>query len=194
MKRVGLYFGSFNPVHNGHLEVAHYFLEKSQVESVWFVLSPHNPLKAKDDLLPNEIRLELLKQALSENEFYSVCQIEFERAAPHYTNETLEILKEKYTNFSFSLLLGADNVAQFDRWKDHQKLVDTYAIYVYPRKDYSLIEPYCSHKNIILLEAPLVSHSATAIRELLDSGKKVSHLMPKKCWELIQANNWFIKH
>ena len=96
--------------------------------------------------------------------------------------------------FSFSLLLGADNVAQFDRWKDHQKLMDTYPIYVYPRKNYSLKEPYYSHKNIIHLEAPLVSYSATAIRELLDSGKNASHLMPKKCWELIQANNWFIKH
>ena len=194
MKRVGLFFGSFNPVHNGHMEVAHYFLEKSQVESVWFVLSPHNPLKAKDDLLPNEIRLELLKQALSENEFYSVCQIEFERAAPHYTNETLEALEEKYPNFSFSLLLGADNVAQFDRWKNHQKLVDTYPIYVYPRKNYSIKESYYSHKNIIHLEAPLLSYSATTIRELLDSGKNASHLMPKKSWELIQANNWFIKH
>ena len=186
MKQIGLYFGSFNPVHNGHIQVAQHFLEQAKVGAVWFVLSPQNPLKPKATLWPDALRMALLQKAIENYTAFSFCDIEQQRPAPHYTIDTLKILSKNHPDCSFSLLLGTDNLLQLPQWKDYDQLLQHYPIYVYPRpmeaSDLNTVE----HPNIHFLNAPHLPFSATEIRSRIGQGEDVAHLMPKACWDLLQ--------
>jgi len=185
MKQIGLYFGSFNPVHNGHLQVAEIFLKQAQVDGVWFVLSPQNPLKTKTNLWPETLRKNLLELAIKDTVAFSLCDIELQRPAPHYTIDTLTILSKNYPEISFSLLLGTDNLIQLPQWKGFEQILQQYPIYVYPRHTETSTAPAIKHPNIHVLNAPFVPFSATKIREGIAQGKNVSHFMPSACWELL---------
>lgn len=188
MKQIGLYFGSFNPVHYGHLKMAEHFLEKAQIDTVWFVLSPQNPLKPKAVLWPDALREDLLQKAIEDNPRFTYCNIEQQRPAPHYTIDTLEILKDTYPQFSFSLLLGSDNLLQFPQWKDYKQLLDHYSIYVYPRQTEASDHAPVEHPNIHFLKGPPLPFSATEIRNRITKGETVAQYMPKICWDLLQKN------
>ena len=185
MAQIGLYFGSFNPVHLGHLQIAQHFLEHAHLEEVWFVISPQNPLKKSQDLWPYATRLALLKEALKDQTHFLINQIEWQRPAPHYTIDTLGILKEKYPQHSFSILVGSDNLEQLTQWKDYDALLEQCPIFVYPRGT-QIHSPLSKHPNIHVVEASLLPISATAIREKIKEGKSVAKLMPPGCWEWLQ--------
>lgn len=164
MTRVGLYFGSFNPVHEGHLAIANYMLEKAPIDKLWFVLSPQNPLKNPDDLWPVEKRLKLLRSAIDNLPKTAVCTIEWEMQKPSYTINTLQRLSERYPHAKFCIIMGADTLQNIDQWKDFEKILQTYEIFVYPRPDI-VPNAHFKHPNITLFDAPLMNISSTQIRK-----------------------------
>ena len=188
MKQIGLYFGSFNPVHLGHLQVAQHFLDLVQVEAVWFVLSPQNPLKPNATLWPDTLRMVLLKKAIENYAAFSICTIEQQLPAPHYTIDTLNILSKNHADCSFSLLLGTDNLLQLPLWKDYKQLLEHYPIYVYPRHTETSERTPLEHPNIHFLKAPHLSFSATEIRNRMAQGETVAQFMPTACWDLLQQH------
>jgi nicotinate-nucleotide adenylyltransferase len=164
MLRVGLYFGSFNPVHSGHLAIADYMLEHALIDELWFVLSPQNPLKNPDELWSNEKRFELLKSAIDGCSGISVCTIEWDMPKPSYTIDTLKKLSELHPNTEFSILMGADNLEHIERWKSFEEIFNGYKIFVYPRPNVAS-NAYFKHPNVTVFDAPLIDISSTQIRE-----------------------------
>ena len=131
-KNTGLYFGSFNPIHNGHLMIAGYIAEYSDLKEIWFVISPQNPLKEKSSLLTDYHRLALVNVAIENDMRFKSCDIEFKLPQPSYTINTLTYLQEKYPQKEFALIMGADNLENLDKWKNHEQILNIYNIYVYP--------------------------------------------------------------
>jgi nicotinate-nucleotide adenylyltransferase len=164
MLRIGLYFGSFNPVHDGHLTIAEYMLEHAPIDELWFVLSPQNPLKNPNELWASEKRLELLKSAIDGRFKMSVCTVEWDMPKPSYTVDTLKKLSELHPNTEFSILMGADNLENIERWKSFEEILKTHKIFVYPRPN---ITPnaHFKHPNITIFDAPLMDISSTQIRD-----------------------------
>ena len=175
--KVGLLFGSFNPIHIGHVAIAKYMAEKTDLEQVWLIVSPHNPLKEKKSLVDGEKRLEQVKKAIGENSKIKVSDVEFKLTQPSYTINTLELLKKKYPKNKFSLIIGTDNLSSFSKWKDYKKILKDYTIYVYPRagSDGGKLK---SHPNVKMIVAPLLDVSSTFIREQIRKGKDVKELIP----------------
>lgn len=187
--RTGLFSGSFNPVHIGHLIIAHHLLQHTDLEEVWFVITPHNPLKAPSGLLPYEVRLELLHLALDGQQGFGVCEREMSLPRPNYTYKTLEVLKEEFPERDFGLIIGSDNLEVFDQWKEHEKILAENDIYVYPRKDSggSVFEAY---ERVKMVEAPLIEISSTFIREAFRQGKDPRFLLPEKVYERIKEKGY----
>ena len=156
--KIGLYFGSFNPVHNGHMSIANYFLEFTDLNKIWFVLSPQNPFKEKNTLLEDNERLELLNLALEGTQNYSAKDIEFNLPKPSFTINTLQYLKEKHADKKFVLIIGGDNLTSFNKWKDYKHILENYEIYVYPRPNSDLSQ-YVENYNIKIINAPLIEIS-----------------------------------
>jgi len=165
MSRVGLYFGSFNPVHNGHLAIAKYMLEHAPIDELWFVLSPQNPLKNPKDLWSNEKRFEFLKSAIDGKPKMSICTIEWDMPKPSYTIDTLKKLSELYPNTEFSILMGADNLEKIEQWKSFETILNTYKFFVYPRLN-AVKNQYFQHPNVVVFDAPLLDISSTQIRSV----------------------------
>jgi len=163
MSRVGLYFGSFNPVHDGHLAIAQYMLDHVPIDELWFVLSPQNPMKNPTDLWSDEKRLQLLTSAIDGRLKMSVCTIEKDMPKPSYTIDTLKKLSELYPTTEFSIIMGADNLQQIEHWKSFEAILNTYKIFVYPRPNVAP-NAYFNHPNVMIFDAPLMHISSTEIR------------------------------
>lgn len=198
--KIGLYFGTFNPIHIGHLIIANYVAEYSDVKQVWMVVTPHNPLKKKDTLLNDSIRLELVHLATEDYPKIKPSDIEFKLPQPNYTVNTLAYLQEKYPKNEFSLIMGEDNLKSFHKWKNYEVILQNHDIYVYPRIDLknqtNEISNYLAFKNhpkIHFISAPIVEISATFIRESIKNKKNVQPLLPNKVWEYIDHNNLYRK-
>jgi len=190
MKRIGLFFGSFNPIHIGHLAIANYFVEFTDLDQLWFVVSPQNPLKPRGSLLADYHRLHLVDEAIGNSPLFRSSKIEFELPKPSYTIDTLTYLTEKYPENKFILLIGADNLESFQKWKNYQVILDEYEIMVYPRPGYP--EKF-SHiqGNIRLIHAPLMEISSSFIRQSIQEGKDVSFFMPKAVSDYIQEMHFY---
>lgn len=184
--KVGLYFGSFNPIHIGHLIIANYMVDNTDLDQVWFVVSPHNPLKDKKTLLEDYHRLALVKEAIDDNPKFRASDVEFSLEQPNYTVKTLTVLAEKYPNYEFSLLMGEDNLRTLHKWYNYDYLLKNYRIFVYPRA-ITIQEKLSSetennqlhqHPNIVFLnEVPVMNISSSYIRKAIENKKDVTYLL-----------------
>ncbi len=189
--RTGLFFGSFNPIHTGHMILAHYFTEFTDIQEVWFVVSPHNPLKMKQTLLPDHHRLALVKEAIQDDARFKACDIEFHMPQPSYTVHTLAYLQEKYPSRSFVLLMGSDILPSFHKWKNYTHILENYLLYVYPRPG-QWENPYTGHPHIHIIEnVPQIEISSTFIREAIQSGKDVKYLVPDPVYNYIREMHFY---
>ena len=192
MKNVGLFFGSFNPIHLGHLAVAEFFAQNTSLDEVWLVVSPLSPFKEKNDLMENHHRLAMAELAIEGNAKLKACAEEFDLPTPNYTINTLNHLKKKYPENQYTLLLGQDNMARFDQWKDHRQILDQFQLYVYPRAQSDKIPAtLLNHSNIVYFEASLLNVSATEIRDALRNKKLLANLLPPKIQDYIQKFNLY---
>ena len=189
--KIGLFFGSFNPMHIGHKIIASYMVEFSDLGKVIFVVSPENPLKKKNTLLDQYHRLQIIRAEAEDNPKLAVSDIEFSMPKPSYTIDTLLRLKEDYAENEYVLIMGADNLQNFYKWKNYEQILENYSIYVYPRPG---IEINGTHQNIhIVNDVPQMEISASFIRDSIKQGKDVSYLMPEKAWKYIDEMNFYKK-
>lgn len=185
-KNIGLYFGSFNPIHIGHLILANYLAEHSDLDEIWLVVTPQNPFKDKKSLLDNASRLEMVALSLKEYDKLKPCDIEFHLPQPNYTIDTLIHLEEKYPQHSFSLIMGEDNLKSFHKWKNYEVILSRYLIYVYPRLSEGKVpDALQGHEHIVYIKTPIIELSATAIREDIAQGKDVRPMLPAQVWSYI---------
>ena len=192
--KIGLYFGTFNPIHVGHLIIANHMAEHADLDQVWMVVTPHNPLKKKSTLLADHHRLEMVFLATQDFPKIKPSDIEFKLSQPNYTVNTLVHLEEKYPEHTFSLIMGEDNLKSFHKWKNYEAILAHHEIYVYPRLDATAENPlFKNHPKIHLIDAPVVEISSTSIRENIKKGKNVLPLLPPKVWEYIDHNNFYKK-
>jgi nicotinate-nucleotide adenylyltransferase len=191
-RKIGLFFGSFNPVHVGHLALANYIAENTDRDEVWFVLSPHNPFKEKKSLLADHHRLQILKEAIDDNPLLKVSDIEFKLPQPSYTITTLTYLSEKYPEFEFSLICGTDILPSFHKWKNYQLILENYSLIVYNRPG-NYEHPYLEHKKFTFIQAPLLELSSSFIRQSIRDGKSVRYFLPDNVFKYIDEMNFYKK-
>lgn len=192
MKKTGLYFGSFNPIHIGHLIIANQIIANSDLQEIWFVISPHNPLKEKNTLLDDNHRLSLVKIAIDDNPDFKACDIEFKMPKPSYTIHTLLNLEEKYPNRKFCLIIGSDNLLSFEKWFNYEQILKNYQLYVYPRPNY-IDCPFKTHPSVKWVDAPLIEISSSAIRNAIKNNKSVKYLLTDKVLEYINEMHFYQK-
>jgi nicotinate-nucleotide adenylyltransferase len=188
----GLYFGSFNPIHIGHLAIANYMLEFGGLHEVWFVVSPQNPLKHKESLLSDYQRLELVNLALRDFSRFRASNIEFGLPQPSYTVDTLAYLDEKFPNREFALIIGEDNLSSFQKWKNHEWILENRKLLVYPRPNCPR-SPFHNHRNVKLIDAPMLEISSSFIRQSIKEGKDIRFFLPEKTWEFISEMHFYKK-
>ena len=188
--RVGLYFGSFNPIHVGHLVIANAMLENADIDEVWFVVSPHNPLKERSTLLADYHRLQMVKAAIDDNYRFRACDEEFHLPKPSYTSLTLAHLSEKYPNKEFCLIMGSDNICTFDRWRNYQYILDNYKIFVYPRPNYQGSQ-WEKHRNVTMVSAPLMDISSSYIRNSIKEGRSPKYLLTPEVLKYVEDMNFY---
>ena len=186
---IGLFFGSFNPIHVGHLIIANYIANHKDVDQVWLVVSPQNPLKQANSLLNEYHRLHLVTLAIDENLRLKASDIEFKLPKPSYTIDTLTYLSEKYPQHTFSVIIGSDSFQNIQRWKNFGKLLEAYKIWVYVRPGYEVEKKYNS--KIEILNGPLLDISASFIRSLIQSKKSIQYLIPEKARLEIENNSYY---
>jgi nicotinate-nucleotide adenylyltransferase len=182
--KIGLFFGSFNPVHIGHMIIADYFAENTDLQQVWFIVSPQNPFKEKSSLLDEKHRLYMVNLAIEDNYKLQASNIEFHLPQPSYTIDTLVYLKEKHPEHEFSILVGSDNLPAFHKWKNYEQILSQHIIYVYKRNNTDTI-PNNLKGDIRLLDVPLLGISSTYIRQSIKAGKSFRYLVPEKVWQHI---------
>jgi nicotinate-nucleotide adenylyltransferase len=192
VKKTGLFFGSFNPIHVGHMVLANYMLSFTDLDEVWFVISPHNPLKEKHTLLAQNHRLNMVRLAIENHPKFKASDIEFKLSQPSYTIHTLTHLKEKYPKKSFHLIMGMDNLQNFHKWKNHEQIISNHSIYVYPRQD-SEADAFANHPNVIVTQAPVIEISSSFIRKAILDKKDVSCFMPEKVAAYVSEMNFYKK-
>jgi nicotinate-nucleotide adenylyltransferase len=191
-KKIGLYFGSFNPIHNGHLMIAGYMAEYSDLKEIWFVISPQNPLKEKTTLLTDHHRLALVNVAIENDARFKSCDIEFKLPQPSYTINTLTYLQEKYPQKDFALIMGADNLENIDKWKNYEQILEHYSIYVYPRPGASG-GAFKDHPKMNWVNAPNLEISSSFIRSAIRDRKNVSYFLPDMVYKYIQEMHFYEK-
>jgi len=174
LKHVGLFFGSFNPVHAGHLNLANHLIDREIVDELWFVVSPCNPLKRQSELINERIRLKMLDLAIAENPKLKTSDVEFSLPVPSYTVDTLAILSANFPETEFSLIIGSDNALIFDQWKNYQKILENYSVLVYPRRGYDFEKVSARYPQMKLLDTPFYDISATEIRKKIAERNDVS--------------------
>ena len=187
--KIGLYFGSFNPVHIGHLIIANHIVNSTSLQQVWFVVSPQNPLKNSSSLLNEYHRLHLIKAAIEGENKLHASNIEFHLPKPSYTADTLTYLKEKFPQHEFSIIMGSDSFSNITKWKNYESILKNYTLYIYGRKGFSIKNSLGA--TITLLEAPFLEISSTHIRDLLKNGKSARYLLPDIVNEEIERNNYY---
>ncbi|HEX2534683.1 MAG TPA: nicotinate (nicotinamide) nucleotide adenylyltransferase [Chitinophagaceae bacterium] len=188
--RIGLYFGSFNPIHTGHLIIANHILNETDLQKVWFVLSPQNPFKASGTLLNEYDRLHLVQKAIGDDGRMKASDIEFNLPKPSYTANTLAYLKEKHSGYSFSIIMGSDSFQNLSKWHNGSWILQNYTIYVYERPGF-----HVEHvpENVISIKAPLLDISATHIRTLIKEGKSIRYLVPEVIVSDLETINFYKK-
>ncbi len=192
MKKTGLFFGSFNPIHVGHMVLANYMLSFTDLDEVWFVISPHNPLKDKQSLLAQNHRLYMVKLATENHPKFKASDVEFKLSQPSYTIHTLTHLKEKYPKKSFHLIMGMDNLENFPKWKNYEQILNNHCIYVYPRQN-NTAGNLLKHPNVIITQAPVIEISSSFIRKAIADKKDVSCFMPEKVAAYVSEMNFYKK-
>lgn len=192
MIKTGLFFGSFNPIHIGHMAIANYMLEFSDIDQLWFVISPQNPLKEKLTLLADYHRLELARRAIDDDDRFRISDIEFAMPKPSYTIDTLTYLSERYPGNEFLLIMGADGLKTFHHWKNSQLIQDNYHRLVYPRPGISS-EEILSHSNITLMEAPKIEISSSFIRKSISEGKDIRYFLPERTYQYMTEMHFYEK-
>ncbi|HBL74171.1 MAG: nicotinic acid mononucleotide adenylyltransferase [Bacteroidetes bacterium GWF2_42_66] len=190
--KIGLYFGTFNPIHIGHLAIANYMLEFAGIDQLWFVVSPQSPFKQKQNMLDDYQRLELVNRAIGDDLRMRVSSIEFKLPKPSYTIDTLTYLQEEFPAHRFSILMGSDNLENFHKWKNYEQIIENYPVIIYPRPGFDPLTVEV-HKNIHITDAPIMEISATFIREAIKAGKDVRHFVPAKAWQYIEEMHFYTK-
>ena len=201
MKKIGLYFGTFNPIHVGHLIISNYMTGYTNLDEVWLVVSPLNPLKNKESLLEDYHRLNLVRIAVENNSKLKASDDEFNLPKPSYTINTLTYLKEKYPSFEFNLIMGEDNLRSFKKWKNHEKILQSHNLYVYPRvlteqeKKEDTIETISTikHHNIVRCEAPVMKISSSFIRKAIVENKDVRYLLTPEVFKYVDEMGFYKK-
>ncbi len=190
-KITGLYFGSFNPIHIGHLAIANYMVEFTGLDEFWFVVTPQNPHKTKKNLLNDYDRLDLVKLAVENDDRLGVSDIEFFLPKPSYTVDTLAYLKDRNPNRDFKILMGSDNLENFHKWKNYETILENYGVVIYPRPGFDKSKAI-QHKNIVIADnAPQMGISSSFIRKAIKKGNDVRHFLPPKVWEYIVKKGFY---
>ncbi|MFD0761741.1 nicotinate (nicotinamide) nucleotide adenylyltransferase [Lutibacter aestuarii] len=190
--KVGLFFGTFNPIHIGHMIIANYIAEFSDLDEVWFVITPQSPFKQKKSMLSNHHRLALVTIAVEEYPKLKTSSIEFDLPQPNYTINTLVHLEEKYTNHQFCLIMGEDNLKGFHKWKNYETILQNYELYVYPRVSEGKVEhQFKNHSKIQIVNAPIVEISSTFIRNAIKENKDIRTMLPTNVWSYIDEMNFY---
>lgn len=189
--KIGLFFGSFNPVHIGHMIIANYMAEFTDIQQLWFVISPHNPLKPKKTLLDDYHRRTLMELAVGDDQRFRVCDIEFSMPKPSYTIDTLTYLSEKYPQYTFVILMGSDGLPTFNKWKNYHLIENNYWRYVYPRPGYPVNA--ADYKNLMVVDAPLLEISSSFIRDAIKNRKDIRYFLPDKVFKYIDEMQFYKK-
>lgn len=190
--KIGLYFGTFNPIHIGHLTIANHLAEYSDLDQVWFVVTPLSPFKKKSSLLDNHQRLEMVYLATKDYIKLKPSDIEFGLKQPNYTIDTLTYLGEKFPKYEFALIMGEDNLKSFHKWKNYELILENYSIYVYPRLSDGAIETqFKDHPKITPVNAPIMELSSTFIRNSIKNNKNVRPMLPENVWSYLDAMNFY---
>ena len=193
MKQVGLYFGTFNPIHVGHLVIANHMVEFSDLDEVWFVITPMSPFKVKKSLLDNNHRYQMVYEVIKDYPKLKASKVEFGLPQPNYTINTLAHLGEQYSQeYNFSLIMGEDNLKGFHKWKNHEVILENHSIYVYPRVSKGEVTPKIgTHNKIQYVDAPIMEISSTFIRANHKIGKNVRPLLPEAVWNYMDEMNFY---
>lgn len=187
---IGLYFGSFNPIHTGHLIIANHVIEHSEVDKIWFVVSPHNPLKDSHSLLNEYDRMHLVELAIQDNSRFRASNVEFHLPKPSYTIDTLTYLAEKFPLEKFTIIMGSDSFQNIHRWKNYEQLLAKYPVTVYKRPGFEVKETY--NGNVTVMDAPLLEISATFIRKQVREGKSIQYIVPDAVRKYILDNRYYL--
>lgn len=190
-KEIGLLFGSFNPIHMGHLIIANCILESANLDKIWFVVTPQNPLKPSRGLLHEFDRYDLVKAAIADNYKFEVSDVEFHLPKPTYTAYTLAHLSERNADVNFSLIIGEDNLANFPKWKNYESILDSYRLIVYPRPRVTNSE-LRRHAHVTLIDAPLMDISATYIRQAIKERRSIRYLVPESVEQMILQKGFYV--
>lgn len=203
-KQIALYFGTFNPIHVGHLSIANYIAQQEDVDEVWLVVSPQNPLKKKDSMLADYHRIAIVREAIADNPKLRASDIEFDLPKPSYTIDTLTYIQEKYPEFDFSLIVGEDNLRSFPKWKNYDVILSNYPLWVYPRHttlydlenrgDETIVNKLYSHENVHFLKnVPLMAISSSFIRNLIKEKKSPKYLLTAPVLKYIEEMHFYEK-
>ncbi len=194
--QIGLFFGSFNPIHIGHLIIANTLATTTDLEQVWFVVSPQNPFKKTRSLLHEFDRFDMVERAIADNSRLKATDIEFSMPKPSYTVDTLSRLNEKYPQHKFRLIMGEDNLAQFARWKNPDRILNDYGLSVYPRPvrpgEPATESPFKSHPNVSIVDAPMLDISATFIRDCIRANRSIRYMVPDVVAEMIERKKFYV--
>ncbi|MEM8765432.1 MAG: nicotinate (nicotinamide) nucleotide adenylyltransferase [Bacteroidota bacterium] len=194
MKKVGLFFGTFNPIHIGHLAIANHMAEFSPLDEVWFVITPQSPFKTQKSLLANHHRYQMVYEVVQDYPKIKPSKIEFDLPQPNYTVNTLVHLHERYASeeYHFSLIMGEDNLKGFHKWKNHETILENHEVYVYPRiSEGSISHQFEGHAKIHKVDAPIMEISSTFIRKQHALGKNIRPLLPEKVWVYMDQMNFY---
>lgn len=188
--KIGLFFGSFNPIHMGHMIIANIMVESTDLDKVWFVISPQNPFKPAKGLLHEFDRYDMVRAAVYDNYKLEASDIEFNLTKPSFTIHTLVHLREKHPTKEFKVIIGEDNLTNFTKWKNHERILEDYGLYVYPRPGAQPSELKL-HPNVKMVDAPLLDISATFIRQCIKKGQSVRYLVPDAVEEVIRGKKFY---
>jgi nicotinate-nucleotide adenylyltransferase len=190
-QKIGLFFGSFNPIHVGHLIIANVMAQNTDLDKVWLVVSPQNPFKPSKGLLHEFDRYDLVKAAIADNFKLEVSDVEFHLPKPSYTIHTLAYLTEKYPNKEFKVIIGEDNLENFTKWKNHEQILNQFGLYVYPRPHVTNSD-LKRHSNVTIVKAPMIDISATYIRNCIKNNKSIRYLVPEPVENMIRTKNFYL--
>ncbi|HSF90149.1 MAG TPA: nicotinate (nicotinamide) nucleotide adenylyltransferase [Saprospiraceae bacterium] len=190
-KRIGLFFGSFNPIHTGHLIIAEYMASRTELEQVWFVVSPHNPLKLRSTLANDFDRLHMVQLAIDDNPRLKASNIEFSLPKPSYTIDTMVYLHEKYPQHQFSLIMGSDNLGSISKWKNYELLLERYTIHVYKREGIPIDQSLIPAADIRIYDVPMLDISSTYIRKSIANGLSIRYMVPENVYQFLDGSRLY---